>query len=388
MKSFKHIVPPLRLFQGADSLDKLGAELDRLKSSRAVVFCGSTLGRSALLDLVKNSAGDRIAGVYTGVRANSPVPAVQDAANELKRLNADSVIALGGGSAIVTARAAAILMAEGGDVRSLCTRPDGAGKLHSPKLLKPKLPQLVIPTTPTTASIKAGSALLDPTAGERLALYDPATRARVVLIHPEFLKTPPRELIVSAGVNTLVLAVEGLMSKSGDPISDALLIHAIRLLVKHLRTASQSDDLDVRADLMMASILCGHGSDYTGAGIAIPLGHAIGAKFHVDNGISDTILLPQVLQFNAPASRSGIDNIAVALGLEPTHEASTVAAVVSAFRALFKELGMPRRLRDVGVTRDSLRELADVSINDWYMQNNPRKVQDATELEQILEQAW
>ena len=388
MKSFQHITAPMRIFQGADSLEKLGTELGRLKSRRAVIFCGSTLGRSPLLDLVKSAIGDRFAGVYAQVKTNSPMPAVLEAADELKRLQADAVIAFGGGSTIVTARAAAILLAEKGDVRSLCTMPDGTGKLVSPKLLAPKLPQLVIPTTPTTAAIKAGSAVLDPIGGERLSLFDPATRAKAIFIHPELLKTPSRELIVNAGVNTLALAIEGLMSRKGDPISDAMLIHAVRLLLENLPKVASSDDVQVRADLMMASMLCGHGSDYTGAGIAIPLGHAIGVKFDIDHGIANAIVLPQVLQFNAQASSAGIAKLAISFGLPTSGEGSVVNTVVTALQAFFEALGIPRQLRDVGVSRDSLRELAEVSINDWYMQNNPRPVRGVPELQQLLEEAW
>ncbi len=209
--------------------------------------------------------GDRCAGVYAGVQAHSPLSAVEAAASELERLSADAVIAVGGGSAVVTARAASILLAEKGDARSLCTSRDEGGALRSPKLLASKLPQLVIPTTPTTATLKAGSAILDPVDGKRLALFDPKTRASAVFVHPDLLATPPRDLVSSAGLNTLAMALEGLMSRSGDPFSDALLMHAVRLLAQQLPASSQSDDPSIRSDLMMASLICGHGTDYTGA---------------------------------------------------------------------------------------------------------------------------
>ena len=106
--------------------------------------------------------GERCAGIFSGVRAHSPAPAVAEAAQRLRRLEADAVVAVGGGSAIVTARAASILLAENGDLRELCTAMDERWLAAQPKLAAPKLPQLVIPTTPTTATVKAGSAVLDP----------------------------------------------------------------------------------------------------------------------------------------------------------------------------------------------------------------------------------
>src|SRR5690606_38946753 len=105
---------------------------------------------------------------YAGVHAHSPLPAVQDAAAELARLQADAVIAVGGGSAMVTARAASILLAEQAPAHTLCTHTGADGRLVSPRLKAPKIAQLVIPTTPTTAMIKVGSAMLDPQTGARL----------------------------------------------------------------------------------------------------------------------------------------------------------------------------------------------------------------------------
>ena len=216
---------------------------------------------------------------------------------------------------MVTARAASILLAERGDARKLCTARDESGALRSPKLLAPKLPQLVVPTTPTTATLKAGSAVLDPVDGKRLALFDPKTRAKAVFIHPELIKTPPADLVVSASLNTLAMALKVLMSRSVgsllgwtahtcDPVASAEFAE---------RWARRRDDLEARTDLVFASLICGHGTDYTGAGIAIPLGHAISAPFHIDNGITNAIMLPHVVRFNAEAA-VGLEKLASALG--------------------------------------------------------------------------
>lgn len=313
---------------------------------------------------------------------------MEAAARELQRLQADAVIAVGGGSAIVTARAASILVAEQGDARSLCTARDAGGTLRSPKLLAAKMPQLVLPSTPTTATVKAGSAILDPVDGKRLALFDPRTRAQAVFVHPALLATPPQALVVSAGLNTLAMALEGLMSRSGDPFSDALLMHALRLLVQHLPRVGGGEDPAARSELVMASLLCGHGTDYTGAGIAIPLGHAVSARFHVDNGITNAIVLPQVLRFNAQAAPAGLEKIASALGVARSAGRPPVDDVVGALGALFDRLALPRRLREVGVTRESLADLAAVSMEDWFVRDNPRVVRDAGELQQVLSDAW
>jgi alcohol dehydrogenase class IV len=388
MQSYQHITPPLRLFHGADSLGLLERELARLKSARAVIFCGSSLAREgALLGLIRAGIGDRCAGVFTGVLAHSPLPAVESAAAELERLQADAVIAFGGGSAIVTARAASIVVAERSEVKRLATTQDERGELRSPKLLAPKIPQLIVPTTPTTAMVKAGSAVFDPATGTRLALFDPKTRAHSIFIHPAAVKSAPRELIVSASLNTYAMAIEGLTSRSGDPIADALLMHALRLLAQRLPNQALHDDATVRGELMLAAVLCGQGTDYTGAGITTVLGHAIGARYAIENGVANAIVLPHALRFNATEASAGLQKVAAALGVHRSH-GEVVATVVDALETMLGGLGIPRRLREVGVPRAALSDLAGHAMGDWFLRGNPRAVRDVSELQQVLEEAW
>jgi alcohol dehydrogenase len=388
MRSFKHVSPPLRLFHGPDSLILLGSELERLGARRAMIFCGSSISRNAsVLDVVRSALGDRYVGAFDGVCAHSPLPSVEAGTRELRRLEADAVVAFGGGSAIVTARSASLLLAENGDAKTLSTSQDKSGQLRSPKLLAPKLPQLVIPTTPTTAIVKAGSAVFDPATKERLALFDPKTRAHSVFIHPDAILTAPRELVVSASLDTLVLAIEGLTSFRGDPISDALIMQAVRLLGLHLPSLAIDQDASVRSELMLAAILCGQGTDYTGAGIATALGHAISAYCDADSGVIKMIVLPHALRFNGGATRTGLTKITESLCLaSPT--SAPLAAVSDALRAMASQLGIPQRLRDAEVPREALSKIALNTTTDWWLRDNARPVRSALELQQVLEEAW
>lgn len=388
MISFQHLAPPQRLFHGPECLGQLGRELDRVNSNRAVIFCGTSLARQGtLLDVVRNAMGDRCAGVFTGVRAHSPVPSVAAAAMELKRLQADAVVAVGGGSAIVTARAASILAAEGRDVRDLCTTQDANEGLKSPKLLAPKLAQLVIPTTPTTAAVKAGSAVFDPVERVRLALFDPKTRAHAVFIEPRMLQSAPRALVASAGLNTFATAIEGLMSRAGNPLADALLMHAVRLLGQHLPDLARHDDATVRGELVLAAVLCGQGTDHTGSGIVTVLGHAIGARHELENGTVNAIVLPHALRFNAAAAAVGLAKVAAALGL-PRNDAGLLPNVLNAVQMIFSTLDLPSRLRDVGIPPAALPAIATTAMGDWFLRGNPRPIGDARELQGVLETAW
>ncbi len=387
MHAFQHLASALRLFHGVDSLRMLPRELHRLGSRRAVIFCGRTLAAdSRALGLVRDALGECCAGVFDGVRAHSPVRAVQDAATALKRFEADAVVAVGGGSAIVTARAASILAAETGDIRALCTQRGADGKLVSPKLAAAKLPQFVIPTTPTTACVKAGSAVFDELGQQRLALFDPKTRAQAVFIHPELALTANAELARTASLNTLAMAVEGLESASGDPLADGMLMQSLRLLRGQLpRLREQPADTALRGDLMVAAVLCGQGTDHSGGGLASVLGHAIGARCGIENGLASAMVLPHTMRFNLPVTAGRLPGIAEALGagLEPGHKPA-----IARVEALLAAVGVPSHLRDAGVAQDALPGIAAAALDDWFLQRNPRPVADSAAVLDVLRAAW
>jgi len=387
--SFQHVTPALRLFGGVDSLGKLDRELDRLKSRRAVIFCGSSLARSeSEINLIQSAMGERCAGVFVGVRAHSPVPAVEAGVQELKRLGADAVVAVGGGSAIVTARAASILFAEGGDVRALCTSQDEHGRIRSPKLSAAKIPLVVVPTTPTSAITKAGSAVLDPVDGSRLALFDPKARAQSVFIHPDLLKSAPNDLFLMAALDSFSLAIEGLTTHAGDLISDALLIHAVRLLAQHLGAPGLIEEPHVRGELVLAAMMCGQGTDQTGAGIGIALSHVMSGRLKVDNGVIKAIVLPHALRFNAGMAGPGLLKLAMAFGIDSVEQGASAEGVIDALDKIFSSLALPRRLRDVGLPKDALADIASKGMADWFLRGNPRPVQNASELRVVLDEAW
>lgn len=389
LRSYKHVAPELRLFQGPDSLVTLRRELERNGCKRAVVLCGRSMSVSPAMELLRSALGSLLVGQSVTVREHSPVPAVQEAASFLEERRADSVIAVGGGSAAVTARAAAILLAENRPLQDLCTRRAPGGKFESPKLNAAKLPLFVIPTTPSTAFVKVGTAVHDPEGGERLALFDPKTRAKGIFIHPDFVSTSPETLIQGATLNTLSTAVEALESPNCDPISEAMLMQSLRLITQHLHPSSGMDVSD-RERLVLAGVLCGRGTDHAGGGLATVLAHAIGKRSTVSNGIVHAIVLPHTMRFNAPCTQhaegrvaDGLLGYAKSLKTGPG-EMSGVELVES----LLASLGVPTRLRDIGISSESLPEIAEEAMDDWFIGRNARRIADAGMILAVLEAAW
>jgi len=336
---------------------------------------------------VAEALGDRYAGVFDGVKAHSPLSAVSAGAEKLRELGADGVIAVGGGSVVVTARASSILVAEGRDISEVCTRFPSGKPPVSPRLDKPKLPQFVVATTPTTAYAKAGSAVLDDARGQRFALFDPKTRASALFIHPALALTATPALTMAAAVNAFSMAVQGIESRNRDPLADALLLHALRLVALNLRKLVRDpNDADTRAELMLGALLAGQGTDYAPTGLTTALAHSIGARFHLDNGITSAILLPHAMRFNAPVTHERLALVADALGASASGSPEPVA--VEAVEHLFAELSLPRRLRDIGLREESLTLIAGDAVGDWFLHQNPRPVSSTVELLETLRSAW
>lgn len=357
------------MYWGPGSLDAIGEGLARSGAERAVIVTSRSVGaRGDLLGLLAAAVGGRVAGTFAGARQHSPVESVTAAAAELSRHRADAIIAVGGGSVMVTARAAGILHAEGRPAHELATRRE-RGRFESPRLTAPKLPVYVVPTTPTTAAGKAGSALTQPGSARRLALFDPQTRARVIAVHPGFLATAPAELVLSASLNALCMALEGLLSVSATPWSDALLTHAARRLAELLdlqpvlagRPGPPEPD---RTELTLAAIMAGDGSDSARGGLGAALSHVIGHQASVPNGVIEAILLPHVLS-RVDARHRGRQAAATALGAPDPEQAPATAA------ALLRRLGVPSRLRDSGISEADLPGLAAAAMSDFAVAYAP-----------------
>jgi alcohol dehydrogenase class IV len=387
--TFQHPTPAYRTFCGDDALRFLPRELDRLGCSRAVIVGGPWLTQlPAVLGAIEAAMGPRLAGRFDAVEEHSPVPSVEAARRVMEELDADAVIAVGGGSSVVTARAASILLAEKQDARDLCTRRGADGKLVSPRLRAPKIPNWVIPSTPITAYAKAGSAIRDPETGDRLALFDPKTRAQGIFLDPVVALTAPARLASSAALNAFSMAVECLEAGVDDPLADALLVHALRMLTEwqpRLKTAPE--EAEPRLRLMLAALLCGQGSDYVGGGLAQALSHAAGPRSSVPNGIVEALLVPHTMRFNAPVTKDRLPLIADVLDPSPRPGVPAGERAIAGVEQVLADLDVPTRLRDVDFPQDAIAEVVDHALDDWSITRVPRPV-DREQLTRLLEDAW
>lgn len=376
----RHISPSLRVITDEDISAHINKELVRMNSTRTVLVCGSTLASSSTFERLCAKIGKNVAGVYSGVSANSPRTAVESCSQYLKSVEADAVVALGGGSAMVTARAATILAGENASLETLCGHRTDEGKLIRPLLREPKLPILAIPSTPSTAIVKAGAAVLDTDINERMTLFDPSTRPTSILIDTTLLQATPETLFNSAALNTLSSAMEGLLHSSTDPISQGMLIHAIHLIIDGLLEKTQ-DEGSRRYNLTMAAIMVGRGTDNTGLGIATAISHVLTTKYYLDSGAAKAMLLPHLLTKCHTDDALANRLLALALNCQPEQ-------TVQACEQLNHRLSVTPQLRDLGIPASDVTSIAKHCMTDWFSggQDNPQ--QREQEILQILEAAW
>lgn len=386
--AYRHPTPSFRVFAGPKALAGIGRELDRKSVARVAVVTDPALVREGkALASLETALGDRGVAQFSEVAPHSPVPSVLSLVDLLSAEEIDGVVVLGGGSAVVTARAAVIVHAEKRDIRDLCTRREESGRLISPRLQAPKMPTWVVPTTPTAAYAKAGAAVREPASGDRLALFDPAARAQGVFFDPTAASTAPAGLVQASSLNAFAMAVESLQANRHDPIADALLSHTLTLVNENLPAAlHDSDDQDARLRLMTAALLAGQGTDAVGGGLAQALAHSIGPRSRAGNGVVEAILLPHTIRFNDVQDSTRLHRIAAPLDAQRagTPTAGAVADLVAERLAAF---GLTSRLRDIVDQRGDLDEAADHAMNDWAITQVPRPVSLA-DVHQLLDAAW
>jgi len=385
--AFRHVMPHFRVFAGSSALASLGRELQRRRVSRVMVVTDPALvSQGSVLATVESALGDALVARFAEVAQHSPIPSVLAAVDAMSAEAVDGIVVVGGGSAVVTARAAAIIHGEKRDIRELCTQRDESGRLVSPRLQAPKVPTWVVPTTPTAAYAKAGAAVQDPQTGERLALFDPAARAQGVFFDPLAASTAPTGLVQSSSLNAFAMAVESLQANAHNPIADALLTHTITLIDENLPAAlDDPSDQDARLRLMTAALLAGQGTDAVGGGLAQALAHSIGPASRAPNGIVEAVLLPYTIRFNDVRDSRRLERISAALGSpQAGHSAGAVADLVAGRLA---DLQAPVHLRDIVAHRSDLDEAAEHAMDDWAVTQVPRPVTLA-DVHRLLDAAW
>jgi alcohol dehydrogenase class IV len=311
---------------------------------------------------------------------------VLEAAEEAGRSGADGVVSLGGSSVVDLAKGVVMVLAEGPDLDGLQVRHTPGEPVHRPRLTKPKLPHIALPTTLSGAEFTGGVGITLPERGHKALYGDAKLTPRWVVLDPELCRATPASLWAGTGMKVLADTLEVLSSRRATPLSDAVALGALAMLEAELPAATaDADDLDARGRCLFAVAMALPQLALVGVGLVAALRHQLGGALGVPHGVASTIVLPHVLRWNAaePSAAAAQRRAAATLGLEPTPE-----ALVARVEALTAEVGLPQRLRDVGVGRDDLPGVAAHTLGDQSVATNPRSVSGPDEVLAVLEAAW
>ncbi len=394
---FRHVSHPVRVFAGDGALSNLSEAVRRAEAERPFVVCGQSVAtRTDLLERVTEALGRPPVGVFDGVQAGSPVPSVMTGTLMARDAGADLIIAVGGGSAVVTARAIIIMLAEGGHPRDHATKYPEEQPPVSPRLVAAKIPNILVLTTPTTAATRAGTAVIDADTGHRLEMFDPKTRPAAVIWDSEALLTAPADLCVSASGSLFSGVVSALQAPRVNAMAAADLLSSLGLLVENLPLVRKTnDDGTARVNLCAASFMYNRAWD-TGAsgsalGVVSALAHSLDTRYpDCDHGAAYSITTGPGMRFNRDFNTGGQARVADALGVrEPgdndQEAADSAAAAITGF---FEAIGLPVRLRDVGVPAEGISQIAEDALTDFGLHRNVRPINGAEELELLLRSAW
>jgi alcohol dehydrogenase class IV len=310
-----------RVHFGADALEKL--EQEARPYGRAFIITGRSLNeKTGLISLVEALLGSRHAGTFAGIGQHTPGGAVERAAVEAE--TADLLVGVGGGSVIDGTKAV-------------------ARELGYPQ-------QVAIPTTLSGAEWANRAGVTDERSGRKRGFADPKTVPRVVVLDPEATVFTPEKLWLSTGIRALDHAVEGFLFGGDHPITDVTGLEGARRLIAYLPLSKREpEDLETRLELQLAAWLSYFGPANTPMGLSHELGRRIGASYDVPHGITScTILAPSLQVVQQRVQDERWSRLSEALDGEPPERVSS----------LVEELGLPGRLREVGVPEEDLEDIA------------------------------
>lgn len=309
--------------------------------------------------------------VFSDVKPNPTVSNVQHGIEAYEAAGADFIIAIGGGSAIDTAKGIGIVVnnPEFADITSL----EGCAPTRNKSV-----PIIALPTTAgTAAETTINYVIIDEEKHKKMVCVDPNDIPAVAIIDAELMYSLPRSLTAATGMDALTHAIEGYITKGAWSMSDMFEIEAIRMISRHLPVAvEQPTDADARNGMAVAQYIAGMAFSNVGLGLVHGMAHPMGSLFDVPHGVANALLLPTIMEFNMPACLDKYPEIARAMGVDTTgmtrEEASQAA--VDAVKALAVKVGIPQHLSDLGITESNIPQLAAQALADVCTPGNPRDV--------------
>ena len=305
--------------------------------------------------------------IYSDIKANPTIQNVQTGVAAYQNSGADYIIAIGGGSSMDTAKAIGIIInnPEFADVRSL----EGTAPTK-----KPSVPILAIPTTAgTAAEVTINYVITDVEKNRKFVCVDTHDIPVVAFVDPDMMSSMPKGLTAATGMDALTHAIEGYITKGAWAMTDMFHLKAIEIISQNLRGAVENTP-EGREGMALGQYIAGMGFSNVGLGIVHSMAHPLGAVYDTPHGVANAILLPTVMEYNAPATGEKYRDIAKAMGVEGTETMTQEEyrkAGVDAVRRLSQDVGIPADLKEI-VKEEDIPFLAQSAYDDACRPGNPR----------------
>ena len=314
--------------------------------------------------------------IYSDIKPNPTIENVQSGVAAFQASGADYIIAIGGGSSMDTAKAVGIIVAnpEFSDVRSL----EGVAPTK-----KPCVPIIAVPTTAgTAAEVTINYVITDVEKKRKFVCVDVHDIPVIGVIDPDMMSSMPKGLTAATGMDALTHAIEGYITKGAWEMTDMFHLKAIEIISKNLRGAVQNTP-EGREVMALGQYVAGMGFSNVGLGIVHSMAHSLGAVYDTPHGVGNAILLPTVMEYNAPCTGEKYREIARAMGVanvEQMTQEEYRKAAVDAVKQLSKDVGIPADLKGI-VKEEDLDFLSESAFADACRPGNPRD----TSVEEIKE---
>jgi alcohol dehydrogenase class IV len=386
MRPFTFNTTPSVIFE-AGAAAKLGAVLGKRLGGRVLFVTDPGLRSLGLCDaaLASLDAAGMSATVFDQVEADPSRATLMAAVEAGSAAGVTGVIGFGGGSSLDVAKLAALLLGSGEDL-------DGAWGVAQAK--GPRLPLALVPTTAGTGSEVTPVSIITVGEEEKRGVSSPIILPDIAVLDPELTLGLPAPITAATGVDAMVHAIEAYASKNANnnPLSKMLARQALRLLGANIETAVfNGGDIEARGAMLLGSMLAGQAFANSPVAAVHALAYPIGGTFHVPHGLSNALVLPHVLRFNAPDAAHLYAEIAADAFPHLAGEEGNqgrCAAFIEELAALAKKLGMQTRLREVSIGEEHLPKMAaDAMKQQRLLVNNPRPVEEADALT-IYRAAW
>jgi lactaldehyde reductase len=365
-------------YHGAGAIKEIATEVKGRGFKKAFVCSDPDLIKfgvtKKVTDVLDNADIDY--EIYSEIKPNPTIQNVQNGVAAFKASGADCIIAIGGGSSMDTAKAIGIIIKnpDFADVRSLEGVAPTTNKC---------VPIIAVPTTAgTAAEVTINYVITDTEKNRKMVCVDPKDIPVVAVVDPDMMSSMPKGLTAATGMDALTHAIEGYITAGAWELSDMFHLKAIEIISRSLRGAVENTP-EGREGMALGQYVAGMGFSNVGLGIVHSMAHPLGALYDTPHGVANAIILPTVMEYNAPATGEKYRNIAKAMGVEGVDDMTldeARKAAVNAVKKLSKDVGIPENLKDI-VKPEDVDFLAQSAYDDACRPGNPRE----TSVEEIKE---